>query len=61
MEWISVNDLLPENSIEKDYLVTDGINVLMCYRNRDTWFIHGDFDLSEITHWMQLPKPPRNA
>ena len=59
MEWIDVNDKLPENfssilvvgeSIRSTALFQDGI-------------FYSDLNLpksKDITHWMPLPEPPKN-
>ena len=63
MEWISVNDRLPE----------DGENVIACDKERavceaiydkDGKFYWSGFwgdwcDVLEATHWMPLPEPPK--
>ncbi len=68
MEWVSVEDKLPPFK-EKEYIVTDGDNVDVywwkhfrsfgrkqewCWNDRDEFF---DFN---VTHWMPLPKPPKD-
>lgn len=51
-----------------DYLVTDGINVGICAFDRGgghvnnpwaAWNEFGDIKPESITHWMQIPKPPK--
>ena len=61
MEWISVDDRLPE--IGRDYLVTDGIVCMVAaFRTQagiwDFWTIKW-WDTSDVTHWMPLPEPPK--
>ena len=63
MEWISVKDRLPE--LANDY---DVVHVLIYL---DDGFITGaDYekdgfelwaDSGEVTHWMPLPEPPKEA
>lgn len=69
--WISVEDRLPEkNGI---YFIYDGIEVLRAHRRADKWTLEtGEYkrgmytecftrhDWTEfVTHWMPLPKPPK--
>lgn len=70
MEWISVKDRLPE--LDTFILSTDGEIVATTIRqisdqdDEETWnyFTSGcgccDSDMKNVTHWMPLPKPPRN-
>ena len=64
MEWISVEDRLPEKikSTElKRYLVCrmgdnySGIDVELW--STDYW-ANGDWGANPVTHWMELPEPP---
>jgi len=66
MNWISVKDKLPENLDE--ILFSDGRFVLMEYllKNKDQefWFSSTDQYIMDqyihgVTHWMELPKLPR--
>ena len=65
-QWISVKDRLPK----------DGKNVLVLipyrgvilnyvsYRESDEWYVPdrlGRFSLSDVTHWIPLPEPPKEA
>ena len=57
-EWISVNDRLPEDSIDKVLVyLSDG-----CYdfgfSLEGAFFAENKF--SDITHWQLLPKPPED-
>jgi len=55
-EWISVKDMLPEE--QKEYLVTDGVthDIGEC----DGMFFYCDNVLGDqVTHWMPLPKLPK--
>ena len=72
MEWISVNDRLPEDRTrvlvadERDGYV--GIATMCLYYNWDPhskdklkpkWSWNKDsYDIDEFTHWMLLPEPP---
>lgn len=52
--WISVEDELPKE--ENLYIVSNGRKTSVAYWVDDNWDTFGDV----ITHWIQLPKPPRN-
>ena len=58
-EWISVEDRLPE---EKDFVLGyDAVGKqvrYMRYLDVAMWQM-GHFAISEVTHWMRLPKPPK--
>ncbi len=62
MKWISVNDQLPPDV--GDYLVAfdDGLVQSFDYtdldRMRGFWGYEGML-ASKVTHWMQLPDPPK--
>ena len=68
MEWISVEDeeKLPEHL--EDVLFTDGINIFKGYRlvvclgssEIDYWYSNLDNRILDVTHWMPLPKPPKD-
>ena len=54
MEWISVKDCLP--SFYGRYLVVCvGIDIPQIRLYEGTWD-----SLQEVTHWMELPKLPKN-
>lgn len=56
MEWISVEEKLPEPLI--NVLVTDGESVDIDWFMRSSQeFMHGG--RNRWTHWMPLPKPPK--
>ena len=62
MEWISVNDELPNFRFEvivcdKYGNVTTGWFSKVKYRFTD----NDDDEYQHITHWMPLPKPPKNG
>lgn len=72
MEWISVEDRLPEEN--EQVLITDGSDVFYAYKYYyEGWDyqIAEDFDGEEgvfstnamkekhVTHWMPLPEPPK--
>jgi hypothetical protein len=64
-EWISVKDEMPKEDV--NVLVTDGscwCSVWCLYSSAyagDCW--EDDYgywqDLDDVTHWMQLPEPPK--
>ena len=55
MEWISVEDRLPEDGVEVLWVYETGEYVL--YAREPDEKIVGMHDPS-ITHWMPLPEPP---
>jgi hypothetical protein len=58
MEWISVEDRLPENERvlvyipQRDFLIADCVN--------GVWWEDQLGYVTGITHWMPLPEPPIN-
>lgn len=63
MEWISVNDRLPEDNgklqkflVCRNQLSATGGNVLI----ETEYFTNKFSGLNNITHWMQLPEPPKS-
>ena len=68
MEWISVNDRLPEDATPvlthqiHDYCDNDGfheikVDMLLKSEKGSKWFISDGFG-RKVTHWMPLPEPP---
>jgi len=55
MDWINVNDKLPEYG--GTFIVSDGSCVLMNLFFPDM----NRFGISSITHWMPLPEPPQRT
>ena len=70
MEWISVKDMLPrfKSKYQHDYYLVYGENYGVFVRPYDglheCWNDEEDDDIdsyeSRITHWMPLPKSPKN-
>lgn len=69
-EWISVDDRLPINDYEKHwkdrnyYLVYTEPSGLMYvatfgFKEYDWWISNPDMVLSQVTHYMPLPTPPK--
>lgn len=63
MEWISVNDRLPEDNgklqkflVCRNQLSATSGNVLI----ETEYFTNKFSGLNNITHWMQLPEPPKS-
>lgn len=65
MEWISVEDILPENSSWN--LIVTGDMVTMAFFEMDGhgnyyWLCHNDAEDKDewegVTNWMPLPEPP---
>ena len=74
-EWVSVKDRLPEqppNRVDEqgrswftpdiDCIVYDGENVFAahyCFQNKCFWYADTLHPLKNITHWMEMPQPPK--
>lgn len=63
MEWISVNDRLPEEgehviACDKEKAVCEA---MLSVDGKFCWSVFwGDWgDLMDVTHWMPLPEPPK--
>ena len=69
MEWISVNDRLPKNFewviayiISSPVLSEEDVNIAMFDKGK--WFTPEEFRSNlecKVSHWMPLPKPPKNG
>jgi hypothetical protein len=63
-EWISVKDSLPK---EDEYVIAyDGQEVekafIMRYDNNNPiWTYYDWMEWDHVTHWMPLPKPPKDS
>lgn len=65
--WVSVKDRLPENETEVIIIVQHRIGWYRAFAWHDAYgwhsiadeFCDGDSDL--VTHWMPLPKPPKEV
>jgi len=57
MEWISVKDRLPEIGVEV-LIYEPGCLIQINFRDDDDYW-DCDGVVSRITHWMPLPKPPK--
>ena len=64
-EWVSVEDAIPAPG--ERVLATDGTFVGEAYRtSANTWYRHTGFPWRDclqsiVTHWMPLPKPPKEV
>ena len=65
MEWISVKDRLPD--INKQVLVYDANSkglasaIIHLVNGKVCFMGYGDDLATDITHWMPLPKPPKET
>lgn len=62
--WISINDRLPDNGQDVLAYLDNGEEkrIAPCNYDNDVWFdcmISHIVELHHITHWMPLPKPPK--
>jgi hypothetical protein len=57
MEWISVQDQLPEE--DGVYISFDGIRVCFAWMGEDRFDMTANYD-TFVTHWMPLPEPPKD-
>ena len=72
MEWISVENRLPEiknrgkkeNPCSDSVLVTDGVEIQVGNRwicgNKEYFLPYYRLTIEDITHWMPLPEPPKD-
>lgn len=64
-EWISVNDRLPEESAYYIVAAHDGhvlrTTFVKWQKRLNRWDITGARTYWRITHWMPLPKPPKEG
>ena len=68
MKWISVKDLLPEESkdvlMAYDYSIVSKKTIYMGFYFKKRWHFaeEGEYigDDRTVTHWMPLPEPPQN-
>lgn len=61
MEWISVDDRLPEK-IQIVIACLGGIDIVMAdyYNDSKTfWVGASEYRPGTVTHWMPLPEPPK--
>lgn len=61
-EWISVEERLPEEWISVLGYMTDAgdyPSVRECYRVGRTFFFPSLSDRHPVSHWMELPEPPK--
>ena len=63
-EWISVKDRLPEVRIIVLAYAAQTNGIYFAFRERDSEnFVNYDsgYYLNTVTHWMPLPKPPKET
>lgn len=59
-DWVSVNDAMPRH--EGDYIGTDGDRVDLCRYYKAFGFVPETHDpeyFQKVTHYMELPEPPK--
>ena len=76
-EWVSVEDGFPERPPDRvdeqgrswftpniDCIVYDGKSVFAanyCFQNKCFWYADTLHPLKNITHWMEMPQPPKGG
>lgn len=61
MNWISVNERLPDDDITVLIYMPGnkcGETVWIGYHDADEWYEPEGLCVDEVTHWMELPEPP---
>ena len=61
-EWISVDERLPENFISVLGYMTDSGEfppVRECYTVGNAFFFPALNDVHPVSHWLEMPKPPK--
>ena len=61
-EWISVNDRLPQNFVSVLGYMTDAGEfppVRECYTVGNAFFFPALGDVHPVSHWREMPKPPK--
>ena len=61
-EWISVNDRLPQNFVSVLGYMTDAgefPQVRECYTVGNAFFFPALGDVHPVSHWREMPKPPK--
>lgn len=63
MNWINIEEKMPENNVPVLVFVTNSVDyediTLGCF-DEDTWFTESESfeDGDKVTHWMPLPEKP---
>ena len=61
-KWISVNEKLPQNFISVLGYMTDAGEfppVRECYTVENAFFFPALGDIHPVSHWCEMPKPPK--
>ena len=61
-EWISVNDRLPQNFVSVLGYMTDAgefPQVRECYTVGNAFFFPALGDVHPVSHWCEMPQPPK--
>ena len=69
MEWISVKDKIPEKGVDLILCIEGEVyvgalseieeNYFLTYEYENYYFF-GNPNFEKVTHWMYLPKPPKD-
>ena len=58
--WISVKDRLPKPNTGKTFIVyINEASIQTSWYSQDEDFLTPEFDYTDVTHWMPLPKAPK--
>lgn len=59
-DWISVNDQLPEEDVHVlAWIEDDGAEWAEVCSQHNSFFTSWDHEPLPVTHWMELPEPPK--
>lgn len=63
-QWIPVTDFLPEPCADvlialPEFMGDKTPCVELGFYRRGQWYLTGECELREVTHWMPLPEPPK--
>lgn len=60
MKWISVKDEMPKDHVSVLCITDEGYMFVNSYNSMNGWNSDGGLGYYIHTHWMKLPKPPKD-